>query len=524
MYKNIFITHFKWKTLVGIFILTIGLFYLQWTAESLIANFLKRKLPTYIHYSYDKIEANIYSGQISLKNVHIDILNRNGVGKYARIKLKELKIDGFSYWKLWFMNTIHAKSLQLDSPVFLLYADAKLPSSDSERKGVVDLKRKISLGNFNLSNGSFYMVKNQADSLFLAIKNINLTVTDAYTDKDIIRKRIPIEHQSHELSSDSIFVQVAPYTKLSILHIELKNQLIRLNELALLAKYSPEELAPKYNEERDKYVLRVPSIQLSGVDYGFKNDTFFLSVPQSLIHQANLRFRLDKRRAHDPKTHDLYNKTIRELPIHLTLDSIAIVDSKILYEEKRADTPEAGYIFFDSINASARQLSNTYPVGEKTQINASSLFMGNCPVTLDWRFDVNSPKDAFLISGTAKNFNATSVNQFLKYNEKVKAIGTVDEFYFTARGDKHQSEGQVKMKYQDFTFKVLKDDYEKVKRVVTTIGNMLINNGGKTDENGYRHGIIAVERDPEKSFFNYLWVNIRNGLKNTMLGNGKKEE
>lgn len=523
MNSSFFTTRFKWKTLIGLCILSIGLLYLQAQAENLVAGFLKRKIPPYIHYSYESLDANIYSGKISLKNIHIDIFNRNNEGKYAHLKLNELKIDGFSYWKLWILNTIHVKSLQLDSPVFLLYPDLKQASNDNARSGVVDLNRKISLGKFDLLNGNFYVVKNKEDSLLLSIRNINFSLTDAYTDKDIIQKRIPLTHKTHELSTDSIFIRLDPYKKISVQHVELKNKSIQLHELALLTKYSPKELSPLFNKERDRYALTIPLIELNEVDYGFKSDTFSLSVANTTIKKADLKVRLDKRKVPQPKIHDLYSKIIRELPIYLNLDSVSIISSRILYEEKRENTPEAGYIVFDSINARVNKLSNTYPKGEKTQIHASSHFMRDCLVTLNWSFDVNDLNDNFLISGTAKNFNAASINQFLTSNEKAKVQGTVDEFYFTASGNKYSSSGQVQMKYKNFTLEFLKDDYQKVKKVVTTISNLIVSSGKKNDEDGYRHGEIAVERNPEKPFFNFLWVNIRNGLKSTMTGNGKKE-
>ena len=64
---------------------------------------------------------------------------------------------------------------------------------------------------------------------------------------------------------------------------------------------------------------------------------------------------------------------------------------------------------------------------------------------------------------------------------------------------------------------------DNVNKFLTTIGNLFVNDGSKTDEDGYRHGTINVNRNQTKSFFNYLWLNVQDGLISTLTGNGEKK-
>jgi len=80
------------------------------------------------------------------------------------------------------------------------------------------------------------------------------------------------------------------------------------------------------------------------------------------------------------------------------------------------------------------------------------------------------------------------------------------------------------MRYEDFEFSVLKKNRLGVNKLLTFLGNLFINDGSKSDEDGFRYGDIEVERDPTKSFFNYLWMNVKEGMVNTMVGKGKKED
>lgn len=127
-----------------------------------------------------------------------------------------------------------------------------------------------------------------------------------------------------------------------------------------------------------------------------------------------------------------------------------------------------------------------------------------------------------MVSGQFKNFNAKIANTFFESNLNAKAEGKIEQIYFTFNGNNFNSEGDLKMKYEDFKFEIL-NKKNKVNKLLTTIGNLFINDGSKTDKDGYRHDKIAVERTKNKSFFNYLWINVEDGLISTLTGDGEKK-
>ncbi|MDO1512796.1 hypothetical protein Q2T41_09035 [Maribacter confluentis] len=95
--------------------------------------------------------------------------------------------------------------------------------------------------------------------------------------------------------------------------------------------------------------------------------------------------------------------------------------------------------------------------------------------------------------------------------------------YFTISGDDYTANGDIKMNYEDFKFQVLDKERKGVKKILSFIGNLFINDGSKADEDGFRYGTISTERVQHKSFFNYLWINLKDGLLDVLTGSGKKE-
>lgn len=149
--------------------------------------------------------------------------------------------------------------------------------------------------------------------------------------------------------------------------------------------------------------------------------------------------------------------------------------------------------------------------------------MGVGKFHLDWEFDVQNLQNTFLISGGLSNFNTANLNDFLVPNLRTQTTGTIDQLYFTISGNDNVATGDIKMSYEDFKFQVLNKERNGIKKVLSFIGNLFVNDGSKADENGYRYGNINVERVKNKSFFNYLWINLQDGLLDVLTSNGKKD-
>ena len=129
-----------------------------------------------------------------------------------------------------------------------------------------------------------------------------------------------------------------------------------------------------------------------------------------------------------------------------------------------------------------------------------------------------------MVKGSLSNFQSQSINPFLKSNLGAEVKGNVQQLYFTISGNELESQGDMKMKYEDFEFIVLKKDRLGVNKLLTAVVNLFTNKGDKTDKDGFRYGSFKVGRNQDKSFFNYLWINLQEGLVSTMTGHGKKRK
>jgi hypothetical protein len=218
----------------------------------------------------------------------------------------------------------------------------------------------------------------------------------------------------------------------------------------------------------------------------------------------------------------LYSRMLREMQLDLEVSDLKVRRGFISYAELVMEGARPGEIVFSDLDADIKHISNTNKKGDETKIEISALLMGKAPLTLNWSFNPQLENDAFLVSGEVHDFYSESLNPFLKSNLRSEAKGDVMELFFTFSGDVISASGDMKMKYQDFRFVILKKNRGGANKLLTTLGNLFINDGSQADSNGYRYGSIYAERDVSKSFFNYLWLNVKEGILSTLTGNGKQ--
>ncbi|MGB6153436.1 MAG: hypothetical protein WBG48_15760 [Pricia sp.] len=495
----------------------------QASAKRAVADFLDRKLPKHVQLNYENIHANVLRGNVGLEDIALDFYDRDSMLFNTKVNMDAISLEGLGYWDFLFNAKIDVERLLLKRPTVRYYPYRILPKKTNEPKGVVQLLKSIEIEALNVQDGSLTVLQDDADSTAVAVRNLNFSVENASTGPKRITEKIPVGYGKYELSADSLYVNLGRFEKLDVATVLWNCKGAKISGLQLLSKYDKASLSKQLSEERDHVNLKVPMMRLDSIRFGFVKDTFFVETGKGSIHTPTLELFRDKLVADGASKKKLYSRHLRELPIFLKVPEVEIIDGAVTYSERVADISDPGKLYFEKLNASLSNISNTYPRGETTVIKAKTKFMGSASMRLDWSFDVNRTNDAFYAAGAVTNFDTESINPFLRSNARAKASGTIEELYFTIDGNATASSGDMKMKYENFRFQVLKKNRLGINKLLTFIGNIFVDDGSKADPDGYRYGRIEAEREPTKSFFSYLWHNVRNGTLSTLTGNGEKE-
>ncbi len=496
---------------------------LQWYAKHTLADYLSQKIPPNIVLNYENLSVSILQGTVQLDQVSAEFSYKDSISPHTKIQIKDLVIDGVSYWQYFKNKTIRVQNIVLENPDLLYYLDKKM-SSDTLSGESTPLPNPVSISEIEIKNGNFTLLDKETKDTIVTALNINFLLHDSKTDAKLINEKIPFTYTDYSFSAQDIYTDLGPYERMKVDAFVISDKELSFKNVSLEQKYDKRELSRIIKTERDHTTLAIPEVNIRNIDFGFRGKRFYFSAEMGEMNAPHLEIFRDKLVADDKKIKRLYSKVLRELPIDLEMMELTIKNGHIGYEELVNRESKAGRLTFDKIDATMLNISNTYASGGESIINVQAIFMENAPITLDWNFDVTNESDVFLAKGTFKNFDLSHVNSFLESNLRARAKGYANEIYFTISGNSVQSTGDFKMNYENFEFLILKKDRLSINKLFTAIGSLFLNDGSKTDNQGYRNGKIQVERDPTKSFFNYLWINVQDGVINTITGSEKKNK
>ena len=363
---------------------------------------------------------------------------------------------------------------------------------------------------------------NTTSSNTATVEGIDFTLSDIKFDRETAQENIPFTYGNYELNTDKGHFNMSPLEFIEFEHMQLTPDVGGFQHFVLRTKYSKAELSRRLAVEHDHYDLTIDNIILNNWDFGFEGELPYFHLGALELRTPIFHVYRDKLLPDDTTHKKLYNQALRELDMDLQVDSIQISEGLITYRERLKVDVDPENLSFSDIEASINDL-HTKGKGEVT-VDIDAKLMDNGPFTLDWSFDPQNKANTFLAKGSLSNFQSESINPFLKTNLNAEVKGTIQQMYFTINGNELESQGDIKMKYDNFEFTVLKKDGLGVNKILTAVVNLFTKNGEKTDEDGFRHGDFKVGRNQDKSFFNYLWINLKEGLVDTMTGRGKKRD
>lgn len=512
-----------WIITIPIFLILLLFVILQFRAKGYIENLLNQKIPDHIHLTYGQLEVNLIKGSVGLTDVVLEILDKEARISKMGMRLEAIDLNGLGYYQALFGNTINFREIRLLRPNTEYYQGGHGVDNGEVTEYDSTTEKILSVAQLSIVDGKFTILGKSRDTVVFSMENLNFSLENLKLNRETIEGEIPFSYGDYDLNTGTVYADLGPYEALTLSGTTIKDNELHLSNLSLKSKYDKTTLSKKLDKEHDYIDLEIPELNLSGMDFGFSAGRFFLIATSLNLQKPNIEIFRDKLVQDDYEQKKLYSRMLRELPIDLNVSEVVVNDGYIVYSELVKMGTVPGEIVFADLEATIINVSNTQENREMTEIEAVAQLMGEAPIELTWNFDVHKENDAFFASGVVKNFKSESINQFLRSNLRTEAEGDVQELYFTVSGDAVSSTGDMKMNYEDFRFTVLKKDRMGVNKLLTFVGNIFTNDGSRTDESGYRYGEIYAERDNTKSFFNYLWLNIMDGIVNTLTGDGKKE-
>ena len=492
---------------------------------------VKAKLPKIItenndspyKIKYENIDIALWTGSIKADGIVISPKTRpendtTKMGIYATVK--SIEVAHFKIWNVIFNNVIKAERITVNTPNVLLYKNTEkaINNSKSIKSKVIDpIKKIIIVPNVTLKNGSVNIIYIKNKKAILSARNINLEVNGIVITDDILKNKIPFSYEKFDFSTDSIYYQINQFYHLQAVNLHTSNKSFLLKKWALVPEYSRTEFTQKLKTEKDRYDISGKVLSIHNMDFGFKDTIFFFNANKLILDEMSANIYRNKTVADDETKKELYNKLLRDIKFPLKVDTLALKNSMLVYEEEVNAQRGPGKLSFNNFNLNATGIQSGFGQTKMNDvvIDVQSQFMNESPLKVHWTFNVLDKTEGFHIKGTVLNFNIKALYPFTKDHMNASFKGNLQKVYFNFRGNDKGSAGDFALQYKDLDVKLYqKKDPKKENKFTTTVANLLVkdNSDGQT-----KNAKVEIEREQDKSFYNLLWKSIAQGLKKILI-------
>ncbi|WET47911.1 hypothetical protein PYS58_15170 [Chryseobacterium indologenes] len=419
----------------------------------------------------------------------------------------------FNINKLEFINkklNLDVKDILVENAKGVINAGENKPKK-STNPGILQsvIIRKVSLKNSNL----IYDKGKEP----LAFHDLNAMVNDIEISPKTNNQGLSFTIKDYFLTTRN-FAYKTQFYNINLGLLKLNKNKAQINNFAMKPLVSRNQFIKMIPVERDLYDLKVAQIIAEG-EWDLFSDHKFINASHVVIQSADANIFRSKIPKDDPKIKALYSKMLRSIKIPMTINTLDLKNSVLVYEE---DTPESmgpGKLTFSNFNMNIKNLNSAKAKGKPTKvdINIHCSFMNLSPLSVNWGFDVADQHDTFTISGKTSNLPANGINPFIRpYLHVTATSGTIQEMLFNFKGNPAGLHGTFNLKHKDLKIAVLNKNNHEKKGFLTAVVNVFL----KSDSGSYPESVKVedVERDPTKSFFNLFWKGIEQGLKKTLIG------
>ncbi len=487
--------------LAVIAVVLLILFLLGFYAEQQIKKTLDEDLAGILNY--EELDVSIINRKIKLTEPEISFAENN-------IRAGEISIDGMNYYQYLVNKKIRLGTIQISDPEIVLKDKEEKDAAAGKKQN--KFEEDILVNSIEITHGTLRKIERDSSvtNMFLSLREFR--ISNVSVDPKSMKQKTPFGYESYSFEVDSLRMQLNDQHNFSTGEFSGDNGDFSIRQVRIIPKYDKVEFQKHIPYEKDRFELLIENISLEDLSWKFENDSLRLESSLLAVDGADLEVYRNKLIRDDPRIKTLYSEKLRNLPVKIDVEKVKVENTLIVYQEKIKENRPPGEVQFHEIDAEIRNLTNIGMGQEdfpKTDITANALFYNQTPLQIDWQFDVSSEIDAFTISGNLQEVSGEAINSFLRPAMNVEARGGIESLYFTYSGNDDAAQGDVRIVYEDFKVNVLKDDGAEKSSFWSAVANLFISNNAVNDD--VRNKNLEVVRDKNKSFWNFLWLMVREG-------------
>lgn len=412
-------------------------------------------------------------------------------------------------------DKLSVQSILLDHPEIISYQSKQAPKKvENVTNDLLDI---IQIADLNIKNGIYKLNHLKDNKNLLVVDKVNFQMKNIEMNPESYQEKIPFLYQDVLLTASSLHYNPNYVYELKTNNIKFQNGHFSLANFEMKPKITRAQFVRQLKKELDLYTITAQSVNIPKLNWGFRGNTLSFQVPNMDLNQVHANVYRSKVPPDDPKKKQLYSKLLRDLPFYLEVNQLNLKNSQVEYEEETTESNGPGKLTFSNFNANVKNINSGFGKSSLPDVVATinTNFMNDSKLHAVWTFNPMNRSEKFNIKGSIFNFDAKRMTPFVKPYLHATMEGNMKEVRFNFTGNDIQATGDFGVKYDNLKVTLYNQDTGKERKVLNTVGNLLVKSSTKEKYNEVE--IKPVTRNQDRSFFNFFWNCVLQGLKQTLL-------
>ncbi|MBN2639054.1 MAG: hypothetical protein JXR65_08200 [Bacteroidales bacterium] len=361
----------------------------------------------------------------------------------------------------------------------------------------------------------------------ISIGNINIDST-LNSDGNLFERMLIDTHGKSIVSGDSMYV-----FKTKDIRINLPRKSITLDSITLLPTYPRKQFFKILNKQSNRISIYGKSIDILNFDLPSLLNNKLIKAGNLKFNNLNILLERDKRLPADTTTKLMPLELLKKIPYHFKLDSVELNQSLVSYYEYEKKSLLPGIFFIDNFNTYFLNVSNDLQLLDSNavlKINGNGNLMRETPLNFVLVMPYFAKHDQFWFSAQTQWADLTQFNSLLENIVGIsikKGTARADVQYVS--GNNEVAKGNMLFEYKNLKIRLFNRRKAVMNKSLGSpfvnfmLNRLMIRSSNPKFLKPPRKGIVYYERDPQKSFINYIWKSSLSGILSTLGFNNKEQ-
>lgn len=508
-----------------------ALFSIDPMVERAVRSVLARAELSGYNVNFDRLHTNVVERRLLLTGLTVspseELLANDSVMRFS-ISADTVELHGVELRKLVLLKILHVGRISVNRPIVKHSYASRERSTEEEAEREAEKQNAateqidlsfVRLDTLLVTHGSGTSTDRGGGRADLSVQHLDLFATGLKVTQNESGK-ILFSQGRTQLALDGIQLGMDPFYTLAIgsVRLQLPADSLHVTDIRLIPEVEPGQYHEQVDRQIELYSLNIDTAIFLGFDLERNLQVGAISAKHVLVAGMEFSIHRDKSIPMGPfKYQPLPSHILLDLPIPLSIDTIVGRNAKVSYSERTERGAAYGTIVFTEINAMITGLDNRYHLEPPTlHLLGTARLAGYGQAKLDMRLPMDPKKATVQLHAELRNVPFEVVNRMTDKLVKVKATaGRIHRVDMHMNGDDKSASGTVEAQYEDLHLEL--NSSVSSSKALTLLANTVVRKTNMPEDRRYRKGEFTVDRNRDKSVFNFLWLGMREGMMDVML-------